>query len=570
MSPSLVTKDTNMSHKESVAAQRTAAASTDDEDEVAELGRSPSLCSANNTSPSQIRSPHRGSSSSARIKSHRLTSQPLFPRSLSKSEDRMYTSPADNPLNRKSSVIISNTPKPNVRRTIFTAGRPPWYDATGEGVHPFVIGITGGSASGKTTVAQSIIEELGVRWVVLMSLDSFYKALTPEEKVSAERNEYNFDHPNAFDYDLAVETLKKLREGKSVDLPVYDFTTHSRLEETQKMYGANVILFEGIMAFHNPELRALMDMKIFVDTDSDIRLARRLRRDIAERDRDLVGVLDQYARFVKPSFDEYIYPTMKYADVVVPRGADNLVALDLIVKHVKRQLKNQGQNFRDQLISAHQGEKMPDSLHILPSTRQIKGLHTMIRNRECPRDEFIFFSQRLMRLVMEYSWSFLPFKSKTVETPRGIEFQGKALDAEVCAVSIVRAGVTMESTLREIAKEIPIGKILIQSDVITGEPALHYYSLPQHIGKYHVILLDSTIATGAAALMAIRVLLDHDVKEQHIIFMSLIAATPGIHAVAYAFPKVKIITSEVDETVDEHFYISPGIGNFGDLYFGTN
>ncbi|KNC81344.1 uridine-cytidine kinase-like 1 [Sphaeroforma arctica JP610] len=489
---------------------------------------------------------------------------------MSKPGEEAVFHTSDTTPTRHGSVMLTSTPQAQARRTIFTAGRPPWYDATGETSHPFVIGITGGSASGKTTVAQSIIEELGVRWVVLMSLDSFYKALTEEEKEQAGRNEYNFDHPNAFDYDCAVETLKKLREGKGVELPVYDFSTHSRLKETQKMYGANVILFEGIMAFHNPELRALMDMKIFVDTDSDIRLARRLRRDIAERGRDLVGVLEQYSKFVKPSFDEFIYPTMKYADVVVPRGADNLVALDLIVKHVKRQLTSRGHNFRDQLIGAHAGEKMPDSLHVLPSTRQIKGLHTMIRNRDCPRDELIFYSQRLMRLIMEYSWSFLPFKPKTVTTPRNIEFEGKALDAEVCAVSIVRAGVTMESTLREIAKEIPIGKILIQTDEQSGEPALHYYSLPQHIGKYHVILLDSTIATGAAALMAIRVLLDHDVKEEHIIFLSLIAATPGIHAVAYAFPKVKIITSEVDETVDENFFISPGIGNFGDLYFGTN
>eukprot|EP00123_Amoebidium_parasiticum_P021063 comp60933_c0_seq1/m.47879 comp60933_c0_seq1/g.47879 ORF comp60933_c0_seq1/g.47879 comp60933_c0_seq1/m.47879 type:complete len:482 (-) comp60933_c0_seq1:80-1525(-) len=478
---------------------------------------------------------------------------------------------------RKGSMpgVGSGTPSEHVymrqdgRRTIFTSGRPPWYDTSGEVAEPFIIGICGGSASGKTTVAQAIIEELGVRWVVLMSLDSFYKALGPEEKERAHRNKYNFDHPDAFDFDLCYQTLKELKEGKSVELPVYDFSTHSRLAKQQTMYGANVIIFEGIMSFHTAEMRDLMDMKIFVDTDSDIRLARRLKRDISERGRDMKGVIQQYNTFVKPAFDEFIYPSMKYADVVVPRGADNTAAMDLIVKHVQRKLKERGFNFREQLLMHRQDEPMPTTLHILPETKQIRGLHTIIRNIDCSREEFIFYSQRLMRLAVEHCLSLMPYGSRDVTTPRNCTFSGLKMSVQACGVSIVRAGVTMEGPLREVVKDIPLGKILIQTDPNTGSPALHYYSLPNDIKKYHVILLDPTIATGAAALMAIRVLLDHGVEEENIIFLSLVAARAGVHSVAYAFPRVKLVTTAVDSEIGNDFHIVPGIGNFGDRYFGT-
>ncbi|CAB4026371.1 uridine-cytidine kinase-like 1 isoform X1, partial [Paramuricea clavata] len=228
-------------------------------------------------------------------------------------------------------------------RTIYTAGRPPWYNSQGQLKEAFVIGICGGSASGKTTVAKKIIEDLGVPWVCLLSMDSFYKVLTDEQHEQALQNKYNFDQPESFDFDVAIETLKKLKEGKSVEVPVYDFKTHQRLKDAQNtMYGANVIIFEGIMAFCNEELCELMDTKIFVDTDADVRLARRLKRDISERGRDLSGVLQQYNTFVKPSFEKYIAPSMICADIVVPRGGENIVAINMIVRHVKQQLLERG------------------------------------------------------------------------------------------------------------------------------------------------------------------------------------------------------------------------------------
>jgi len=193
---------------------------------------------------------------------------------------------------------------------------------------------------GKTTVAKKIIEELNVQWVSLLSMDSFYKVLTEEQHEQAQRNEYNFDHPDAFDFDLIYKTLSELKKGKQVHIPVYNFTTHSREQQQKTIYGANVVIFEGIMTFVSKELLELMDIKIFVDTDADIRLSRRMRRDIVERGRTIDSVLAQYNKYVKPSFEYYIAPTMVCADIIVPRGGDNAIAIDLIVKHVHRELHN--------------------------------------------------------------------------------------------------------------------------------------------------------------------------------------------------------------------------------------
>ena len=191
------------------------------------------------------------------------------------------------------SATISTEREPIIRasrRTIYTAGRPPWYDSQGQQVESFVIGVCGGSASGKTTVANKIISELGVPWVTLLSMDSFYKVLNEKQHELAALNEYNFDHPDAFDFELLLKTLQRLKEMKKVEVPIYNFVTHRRETKTVSMYGANVIIFEGILAFHMEEIRNILDMKIFVETDSDVRLARRLKRDISMRGRDIHGV----------------------------------------------------------------------------------------------------------------------------------------------------------------------------------------------------------------------------------------------------------------------------------------
>jgi len=474
------------------------------------------------------------------------------------------------------SATVSTEREPIIRasrRTIYTAGRPPWYDSQGQQVEPFVIGVCGGSASGKTTVANKIISELGVPWVTLLSMDSFYKVLTEQQHQLAGLNEYNFDHPDAFDFELLLKTLLRLKEMKKVEVPIYNFVTHRRESKTVSMYGANVIIFEGILAFHMEEIRDTLDMKIFVETDSDVRLARRLKRDISLRGRDIHGVMQQYENHVKPAYDSYIAPTMQHADIIVPRGGENEVAINLIVQHVQTQLTNRGFKLRSKLAesgSNGSGFKLPHTLKLLPTTPQIRGLHTYVRNKDTSRDEFIFYSKRLIRLVIEYSLSLLPYESLTVATPQGLQYEGRRCTVKrICGVSILRAGETMEQALSDVCKDIRIGKILIQTNWESGEPELYYLRLPKDIKDYQVILMDATVATGAAAMMAIRVLLDHDVPEENINLVSLLMAESGVHTIAYAFPGVTIVTSAVDPEINEKFHVMPGIGNFGDRYFGT-
>nr|XP_036862472.1 uridine-cytidine kinase-like 1 isoform X4 [Manis javanica] len=494
--------------------------------------------------------------------------------------DRLLPSVGARRSPRKRSTSQCKSEPPLLRtskRTIYTAGRPPWYNEHGtQSKEAFAIGehgLGGGSASGKTTVARMIIEALDVPWVVLLSMDSFYKqVLTAQQQEQAAHNNFNFDHPDAFDFDLIVSTLKKLKQGKSVKVPIYDFTTHSRKKDWKTLYGANVIIFEGIMAFADQTLLELLDMKIFVDTDSDIRLVRRLRRDISERGRDIEGVIKQYNKFVKPAFDQYIQPTMRVADIVVPWGSGNTVAIDLIVQHMHSQLEERKLRWdMAALASAHQCHPLPRTLSVLKSTPQVRGMHTIIRDKETSRDEFIFYSKRLMRLLIEHALSFLPFQDCVVQTPQGQDYAGKCYAGkQITGVSILRAGETMEPALRAVCKDVRIGTILIQTNQLTGEPELHYLRLPKDISDDHVILMDCTVSTGAAAMMAVRVLLDHDVPEDKIFLLSLLMAEMGVHSVAYAFPRVRIITTAVDKQVNDLFRIIPGIGNFGDRYFGTD
>ncbi|PNJ45321.1 UCK1 isoform 5 [Pongo abelii] len=193
---------------------------------------------------------------------------------------------------------------------------------------PFLIGVSGGTASGKderfqagipflclqSTVCEKIMELLGQneveqrqRKVVILSQDRFYKVLTAEQKAKALKGQYNFDHPDAFDNDLMHRTLKNIVEGKTVEVPTYDFVTHSRLPETTVVYPADVVLFEGILVFYSQEIRDMFHLRLFVDTDSDVRLSRRVLRDV-RRGRDLEQILTQYTTFVKPAFEEFCLP----------------------------------------------------------------------------------------------------------------------------------------------------------------------------------------------------------------------------------------------------------------------
>ncbi|MCL7024906.1 hypothetical protein MKW94_023752 [Papaver nudicaule] len=421
---------------------------------------------------------------------------------------------------------------------------------------PFVIGVSGGTASGKTTVCDLIIQQLHDHRVVLVNQDSFYRGLTAEE--SEHVHEYNFDHPDAFDTEQLLECVGKLKCGQSVHVPIYDFKNHRRCSESFRQVNASdVIILEGILVFHDQRVRNLMNMKIFVDTDADVRLARRIRRDTVERGRDVNSVLEQYAKFVKPAFDDFVLPSKKYADVIIPRGGDNHVAVDLIVQHIHTKL---GQ---------HDLCKIYPNVYVIQSTFQIRGMHTLIRDREISKHDFVFYSDRLIRLVVEHGLGHLPFTEKQVVTPTGSVYTGVDFCKKLCGVSIVRSGESMENALRACCKGIKIGKILIHRDGDNGKQLI-YEKLPKDISERHVLLLDPVLATGNSANQAIELLIQKGVPESHIIFLNLISAPEGIHCVCKRFPALKIVTSEIDEALNEEFRVIPGLGEFGDRYFGTD
>ena len=204
-----------------------------------------------------------------------------------------------------------------------------------------VIGIAGGTGSGKTTITRKIIENFGPD-VSVINHDNYYKA--HHDMPYEERTKLNYDHPNAFDTDLLIEALKDLRQGKSVTCPVYDYTIHDRSEETITIKPARVIIVEGILIFENRELCDQMDIKIYVDADADVRILRRIVRDVRDRGRSLDSVINQYLTTVKPMHEQFVEPSKRNADIIVPQGGHNRVALEMVMERVRAHLEGKTAN----------------------------------------------------------------------------------------------------------------------------------------------------------------------------------------------------------------------------------
>lgn len=435
------------------------------------------------------------------------------------------------------------------------------------------------------------------QFVLMLSQDSFYRGLTPEEMEDVKS--YNFDHPDAFDQDALLQCLLDLKEGKAVDVPIYDFTTHQRAAETQRVEPADIVILEGILVLHMETIRNMLNMKVYVDTDDDMRLARRIQRDVAHRGRDVDGVIEQYTRFVKPAFDQFVAPSRRYADVIIPwQRGDNFVAIDLITQHIRLKL------------TQHHLRRIYPNLEVIPSNYQIRGMHTIIRDQGTAKNDFVFYADRLNRLVVEAGLGHLPFREKTVVTPTSAVYVGVDFARRLCGVSIIRSGESMENALRACCQGIKIGKILVHRrprasvnlDKANGEgnkdggggggsvtgptdprslASLHfnnassrsvgedliYEKLPADIADRHVLLMDPILSTGNTASRAIQVLLERGVHEDKILFLSVIAAPEGIHKLCGGFPALKVITSEIDDRIDDCCCVVPGMGEFADRYF---
>jgi len=200
-----------------------------------------------------------------------------------------------------------------------------------------IIGIAGGTGSGKTTVVRKIIDRLPAGEVVVLPQDSYYRdsSFLPLEK----RLEINFDHPDSIEFELMIKHLQDLKEGKPIEQPIYSYLTCTRAAETVTIYPREVIIVEGILVLCNPELRELMDLKVFVDTDPDDRLIRVINRDIEERGRSVNKVIERYERTVKPMHELFIEPTKRFADLIIPQGGNNHIAIDILTKYIENNLK---------------------------------------------------------------------------------------------------------------------------------------------------------------------------------------------------------------------------------------
>jgi uridine kinase len=194
---------------------------------------------------------------------------------------------------------------------------------------PFIIGIAGASGSGKTTLSERILEEIGPDNIVLLPHDAYYR--NQDHKPFQERLKVNYDHPESLETELLIEHIHQLKAGEPVNAPVYDFVHHTRAEQTRLVVPKRLVMVEGILIFVEKELRSLFDMKLFVDTDQDICFIRRLQRDLVERGRTMEAVVDQYLNTVRPSFLEFVEPTKRYADVIIPEGGLNQVASEMVI-----------------------------------------------------------------------------------------------------------------------------------------------------------------------------------------------------------------------------------------------
>lgn len=469
--------------------------------------------------------------------------------------------------------------KPSFTSTPKASCIPPWTE-------PYIIGIAGNSGSGKTSISQKIIQDINQPWTVLLSFDNFYQPLTLEQSKLAFANNYDFDCPDSLDFDLLVETIGNLKKGGKTTIPVYSFTSHNRTSKTNTIYGANVIIVEGLYALHDQQLLDMMDLKIYVDTDLDICLARRLTRDILYRGRDLGGAMQQWEKFVKPNAVKFINPTVQNADLVIPRGLDNSIAINLMIKHIKNQLALKSRNHLQRLKKLGVNIKFDIdkfNIKLLQNTNQVKGINSILFDTSTSRNDFIFYFNRMCGLLIELAQEFMTnYTNVDIDTGKGIYHGKKLLQNQYNAVNIIRSGDCFMASIKKSFPVISIGKLLIQSDSTTGEPQLHFERLPHKLSD-KIMLFDSQIISGAGAIMAIQVLLDHHVKEQDIILITYLSTEIGIRRIVNVFPKVKIVVGKLSSMEDSNsnnkvWYNNEGFldshwhfrNRFIDsLYFGT-
>ena len=427
---------------------------------------------------------------------------------------------------------------------------PPWADMS-------IIGVAGSSGSGKTSLAVEIVKKLDLPWVIILSIDSFYKSLDEEQNRLAHMNEWDLDSPDSIDFDLLYEKLKELKQGKKANIPVYSFKQHQRLEETMPIYSPHVVILEGILALNDPRILDMCDMKIFVEADADVCLSRRIVRDVRDRGRTIEGTIKQWFRYVKPVFLRYVEPQREVADLIVPRGMKNMMAIAMIVNQTRQMLKEKSVRHNaelERLGRDFESASLSDNVLLLDHGSQLKGIETILRNPATFDDDFIFYFNRLVAQLIEKALDCHAYVPATVITPQESPYDGLHSAGTVSAVVILRGGSAMETGLKRTIPDCPTGRLLIQSNVRTGEPELHYLKLSPDISEHQtVFILDSQMSGGGTALMAVKILVDHGVAEDSIVFVTVLAGRRALKRLMNVFPNIKVVAADLADDYERRW-----------------
>jgi uridine kinase len=280
-------------------------------------------------------------------------------------------------------------------------------------------------------------------------------------------------------------------------------------------------------------------------------------RDVKERGRDIEGCIKQWFSFVKPNFYKYVAPQREIADIIIPRGIENRVAISMVSGQIQKTLTHKSAQHQLELERlgkiAEDSPLSPNAL-IMDQTSQIKGIHTLLLNQKTSSEDYMFYFDRVAALLVDKAVDLLPFTPKQVTTPQGYQYMGLNKSAEVSAVVVLRGGSAFETGLRRTIPDCRTGRILIQTNYRTGEPELHYRALPTNIAEHGLVLvLDPQMSSGGAALMAVRVLVDHGVPEDRIVFVTYLAGRVGVNRVLSVFPDVRVVVARMGDDMESRW-----------------
>lgn len=317
-----------------------------------------------------------------------------------------------------------------------------------------------------------------------------------------------------------------------------------------------MLILEGIHALERRVLD-LLDMRVYADADTDLCLSRRLVRDVQERGRDIEGCIKQWFKFVKPNYLRYVERQRDVADIIVPRGIENTVAISMVVDRVRKTLKEKSKRHQQALrllFEIAEDAPLGPNVVVLENTSQLNGLNTIVLDPATEREEFIFCFDRIATMLLEKATESLTFIPKDIITPAGNHYKGLMPNGTVSAVVILRGGTILENGLHLVIPDCQTGRMLMQTSVHTSEPELHYLKLPDDISTHsRVILLDPQMSSGGAALMAVRVLLDHGVPEERVVFVTYFAGRKGLARLMSVFPSITVIVGRTGPDLEERW-----------------